>query len=71
MLETGRMGRGDIQRHGREIRSRVCEHIGDFESAGLLKGGPSYVCYDAYDNGAKEEEKLGIQISFRYEEGTH
>jgi len=35
----------------------------------LLKGGPSYVCYDAYDNGAKEQEKLGVQISFPIRRG--
>jgi thiamine pyrophosphokinase len=39
------------------------------KAPGLLKGGPSYVCYDAYDNGAKEEEKLGIQISFPIRRG--
>jgi len=39
------------------------------KAPGLLKGGPSYVCYDAYDNGAKEEEKFGIQISFPIRRG--
>lgn len=39
------------------------------KAPGLLKGGPSYVCYDAYDNGATEEEKLGIQISFPIRRG--
>ena len=39
------------------------------KAPGLLKGGPSYVCYDAYDNGAKEQEKLGVQISFPIRRG--
>jgi len=39
------------------------------KAPGLLKGGPSYVCYDAYDNGATDEEKLGIQISFPIRRG--